>query len=34
LGDDAVEAILGHLDSTRADIAAWEKVARDTRLPG
>ncbi|HEX3489015.1 MAG TPA: oxidoreductase [Streptosporangiaceae bacterium] len=34
LGDDAVDAILGHLDGTRADITAWEKLARDTRLPG
>jgi NAD(P)-dependent dehydrogenase (short-subunit alcohol dehydrogenase family) len=33
LGDDAVDAILGHLDSTRADIITWEKLARDTRLP-
>ena len=29
LGDDA---ILGHLDGTRADITTWEKLARDTRL--
>jgi NAD(P)-dependent dehydrogenase (short-subunit alcohol dehydrogenase family) len=34
LGDDAVDAIVGHLDSTRADISTWEKLARDTRLPG
>jgi NAD(P)-dependent dehydrogenase (short-subunit alcohol dehydrogenase family) len=33
LGDDAVDAILSHLDSTRADITTWEKLARDTRLP-
>jgi NAD(P)-dependent dehydrogenase (short-subunit alcohol dehydrogenase family) len=32
LGDDAVDAILGHLDSARADINAWEKLARSTRL--
>lgn len=32
LGDDAVDAILSHLDSTRADIHTWEKLARDTRL--
>jgi NAD(P)-dependent dehydrogenase (short-subunit alcohol dehydrogenase family) len=32
LGDDAVDAILGHLDSVRADITTWEKVARDTAL--
>jgi NAD(P)-dependent dehydrogenase (short-subunit alcohol dehydrogenase family) len=32
LGDDAVDAILTHLDSTRADIVAWEDLARNTRL--
>jgi hypothetical protein len=32
LGDDAVDAILGHLDSVRADITAWEKLTRNTRL--
>ncbi len=32
LGDDAVDAVLGHLDGVRADLVAWEKVARDTRL--
>jgi len=32
LGDDAVDAILGHLDSVRADITAWEKITRNTRL--
>ncbi|NUW34214.1 SDR family NAD(P)-dependent oxidoreductase [Nonomuraea sp. SMC257] len=32
LGDDAVDAIVGHLDSVRAEIATWEKVSRDTRL--
>jgi NAD(P)-dependent dehydrogenase (short-subunit alcohol dehydrogenase family) len=32
LGDDAVDAILGHLDSVRTEIAAWEKPARNTRL--
>jgi NAD(P)-dependent dehydrogenase (short-subunit alcohol dehydrogenase family) len=32
LGDDAVDAILGHLDSVRSQITAWEKVACDTRL--
>ncbi|MFC7643426.1 SDR family NAD(P)-dependent oxidoreductase [Streptosporangium lutulentum] len=31
LGDDAVDAILGHHDTVRAEISAWEKVARDTR---
>jgi NAD(P)-dependent dehydrogenase (short-subunit alcohol dehydrogenase family) len=34
LGDDAVDAILGHLDSVRSDIATWEKLARDTQLTG
>ena len=33
LGDDAVDAILAHLDGTRADIVTWEGLARDTRLP-
>src|SRR6202042_1635455 len=32
LGDDAVDAILGHLDSVRAEITTWEKLARSTRL--
>jgi NAD(P)-dependent dehydrogenase (short-subunit alcohol dehydrogenase family) len=30
LGDDGVDAVLGHLDAQRAEIAAWEKTARDT----
>jgi NAD(P)-dependent dehydrogenase (short-subunit alcohol dehydrogenase family) len=30
LGDDAVDAILGHLDSVRTEISVWEKVARGT----
>jgi hypothetical protein len=30
--DERVDAILTHLDSTRADIVAWEDLARDTRL--
>jgi NAD(P)-dependent dehydrogenase (short-subunit alcohol dehydrogenase family) len=34
LGDDAVDAIVGHLDRTRMDLHAWEKLARDTRLSG
>jgi NAD(P)-dependent dehydrogenase (short-subunit alcohol dehydrogenase family) len=34
LGDDAVDAILGHLDAVRAEITTWEKTARDTRLTG
>jgi NAD(P)-dependent dehydrogenase (short-subunit alcohol dehydrogenase family) len=32
LGDDAVDAILGHLDSVRADITTWERLAGDTRI--
>ncbi|GAA2629207.1 oxidoreductase [Streptomyces axinellae] len=32
LGADAVEAILDHLDSVRAEIGAWEQVARATDL--
>jgi hypothetical protein len=32
LGDDAVDAILHHLDAVRAEIANWEKTARNTRL--
>lgn len=32
LGDDAVDAISGHLDSVRAELATWEKIARHTRL--
>ncbi|MFE2989292.1 oxidoreductase [Streptomyces sp. NPDC059262] len=34
LGDDAVEAVVGHLDGVRAEIGAWEKVARDTAFNG
>jgi NAD(P)-dependent dehydrogenase (short-subunit alcohol dehydrogenase family) len=34
LGDDAVDAIVGHLDRKRMDLHAWEKLARDTRLSG
>ena len=34
LGDNAVDAILSRLDSTRAEITTWEKLSRDTRLPG
>ncbi|UVS77757.1 SDR family NAD(P)-dependent oxidoreductase [Actinokineospora sp. UTMC 2448] len=30
LGADAVDAIVGHLDAVRAEIGAWEKVARGT----
>ena len=30
LGDDAVDALVGHLDSVRAEMAVWEKTARST----
>jgi NAD(P)-dependent dehydrogenase (short-subunit alcohol dehydrogenase family) len=30
LGDDAVDALVGHLDAVRAEIAVWEKTARST----
>jgi len=30
LGDDAVDAVLGHLDQVRGDVAAWEKRTRAT----
>ncbi|MBC2900724.1 oxidoreductase [Streptomyces cupreus] len=30
LGDDAVTAVLGHLDQVREDVAAWEKTTRAT----
>ncbi|WP_331767120.1 oxidoreductase [Embleya sp. NBC_00896] len=30
LGADAIDAVLGHLDGVRAEIATWEKVGRDT----
>ena len=32
LGDDAVDAILGHLDTVRGEVTSWEKLARGTRL--
>src|SRR5215472_5799427 len=32
LGDDAVDAILTHLDNIHTEVSAWEKLARDTRL--
>ncbi|MEV8586649.1 oxidoreductase [Streptomyces sp. NPDC051180] len=32
LGDDSIDTILAHLDQVRADVTAWEKVGRDTRL--
>ncbi len=34
LGEDAVDAITGHLDAVRADVAAWAPVARDTKRAG
>ena len=34
LGDDAVEAILGHLDAVRGEITSWQALARGTRLAG
>jgi NAD(P)-dependent dehydrogenase (short-subunit alcohol dehydrogenase family) len=30
LGEDAIDAVLGHLDQVRGDIAAWEKRTRAT----
>jgi NAD(P)-dependent dehydrogenase (short-subunit alcohol dehydrogenase family) len=30
LGNDAVDAILGHLDGVRTEISAWDEVARNT----
>jgi hypothetical protein len=32
LGDDAVDAILTHLDRTTTDLRTWEKLARDTKI--
>ncbi|MFE0654149.1 oxidoreductase [Streptomyces sp. NPDC059534] len=32
LGDDSIDTILAHLDQVRADVTAWEKVGRDTKL--
>jgi len=34
LGDDAVDAVLGHLDTVRAEVTRWEKLAHGTRLAG
>ena len=34
LGDDAVDAILGHLDAVRGEITSWQALARGTRLAG
>ncbi|MCQ8187043.1 hypothetical protein [Streptomyces rugosispiralis] len=33
LGDDAVDAVLTHLDAIRSDVTTWEKTARDTAYP-
>jgi hypothetical protein len=33
LGDDAVDGILAHLDSVRAELSAWAKLSRDTGWP-
>ncbi|WP_199548309.1 oxidoreductase [Streptomyces sp. N35] len=30
LGGDSIDTILGHLDQVRADLAAWDKVGRET----
>ncbi|MFG3252382.1 oxidoreductase [Streptomyces sp. NPDC048172] len=30
LGGDAVDALLSHLDTVRADVTTWEKLSRDT----
>ncbi|MFE6226778.1 MULTISPECIES: oxidoreductase [unclassified Streptomyces] len=32
LGDDAIDTIHAHLDQVRADLTAWDKVGRDTKL--
>ncbi|MFI8824443.1 oxidoreductase [Streptomyces sp. NPDC053431] len=32
LGDDSIDTIYQHLDQVRGDLAAWEKVGRDTKL--
>ncbi|WP_329175097.1 oxidoreductase [Streptomyces sp. NBC_01477] len=34
LGDDGIDAVLGHLDQVREDITAWEKRGRATRFDG
>ncbi|MFF5283536.1 oxidoreductase [Streptomyces sp. NPDC013171] len=34
LGDDSIDAIHAHLDQVRADLTAWDKVGRDTKLDG
>jgi NAD(P)-dependent dehydrogenase (short-subunit alcohol dehydrogenase family) len=32
LGDDAVDAVRAHAETLLADLASWERVARDTKL--
>ncbi|MER5740654.1 MULTISPECIES: oxidoreductase [unclassified Streptomyces] len=32
LGDDSIDTIHAHLEQVRGDLAAWEKVGRDTKL--
>ncbi|KAA5832501.1 oxidoreductase [Saccharopolyspora hirsuta] len=32
LGGDAVDALVGHLDSVRAELVEWEEVSRDTEF--
>ncbi|MEV7339363.1 oxidoreductase [Streptomyces sp. NPDC093544] len=32
LGSDGLDAVVAHIDAQRMEIAAWEKVARDTTL--
>ncbi|MFF3606568.1 oxidoreductase [Streptomyces sp. NPDC002463] len=32
LGDDSIDAVHAHLDQVRADLTAWDKVGRDTKL--
>ncbi|WP_030762007.1 oxidoreductase [Streptomyces griseus] len=32
LGDDSIDTIYAHLEQVRGDLAAWEKVGRDTKL--
>jgi hypothetical protein len=32
LGDDAVDAVRAHAETLLADLAAWERVSRDTRI--
>ncbi|MGI5351628.1 oxidoreductase [Streptomyces sp. CA-250714] len=34
LGDDAVDAVLGHLERVRTEVESWETVARDTAIEG